>query len=337
MRVLQIGLGSMGKRRIRNMQAIGVDEIVAYDLSDERRAAAEDQFGIATVADLTDELAATFDAMNVSTPPDKHLPYIQLGIRLRKPTFIEASVLSEGLLEAAQDAEAARVLVAPSCTLRFHPAIEKIKEIVTGGGYGKITNFTYVMGQYLPDWHPWEDISKFYVGKKETSGSREMVAFELTWLLDITGMPTGVCGFYGRTLEMGADIDDTYSFSLKFPDLVGAITCDVVARFATRSLFLNLERAQVRWNWEDRVVRLYDAKTKEWREFEFATGGAAAGYNANITEDMYVDEMRAFFDAVQGAGAFPNTLRDDVAILGVLEAVERSSEPLGWHEPAMRT
>ena len=55
-----------------------------------------------------------------------------------------------------------------------------------------------------------------------------MVPFELTWLLDITGMPTGVCGYYGKTIEMGVDIDDSYSFALRFPDLVGAVTCDVV-------------------------------------------------------------------------------------------------------------
>jgi predicted dehydrogenase len=328
-RVLQIGLGSMGKRRIRNMQAIGVEEIVAFDTNAERRREAEGEYGVATVAELTDDLVARFDALNVSTPPDRHLPYIQLAIRVRKPAFVEASILSEGLLEAAGAAEEAGVLIAPSCTLRFHPAIRRIKEIVTGGQYGRITNFTYVMGQYLPDWHLWEDISTFYVGKRETSGSREMVPFELTWLLDITGMPVEACGYYGQTLEMGVEIDDSYSFALKFPDLVGAVTCDVVARFATRSLFLNLERAQVRWNWEDKVVRVYDAEAAEWRELEFASGAAAAGYNPNITEDMYVDELRSFLDAVRGNGTFPNTLREDAAILGVLEAVERSSEPVG--------
>lgn len=329
MRVLQIGLGSMGKRRIRNMQVTGVDEIVPYDSSEERRREAAEMYGVTAVEELTDELLAGIDAIVVSTPPDKHLPYIQLAIRLRKPAFIEASVISEGLLAAAEEAEAAGVLIAPSCTLRFHPAIRKIKEIACGGAFGKITNFTYVTGQYLPDWHPWEDISKFYVGKKETSGSREMVPFELTWLLDVTGMPTDVCGYYGRTMDLGVDIDDSYAIALKFPDAVGTLACDVVSRFATRSLFLNLERAQVRWSWEENAVRLYDAETKGWEIFDFSPGAAAEGYNENITEDMYVDELRCFLDAARGEGVFPNTLRDDVAVLGILEAVERSSEPVG--------
>lgn len=329
MRVLQIGLGSMGKRRIRNMQAIGVDQIIAFDPSEERRREAEEKYGVTTVAEFTDALVTSADAMNVSTPPDRHLPYIQLAIRLRKPAFVEASVLSQGLPEAAAEAEEAGVLIAPSCTLRFHPAIRKIKEIACGGAFGKITNFTYVMGQYLPDWHPWEDISKFYVGKKETSGSREMVPFELTWLLDVTGMPTDVCGYYGRTMDLGVDIEDTYCLVMKFDDHIGTLSCDVVARFATRSLILNLERAQVRWSWEEKAVRLYDAETGEWRVLDLQAGAAAAGYNENITEDMYVDELRCFLDAVRGEGTFPNTLAQDAAVLGIMDAVERASEPLG--------
>lgn len=329
MRVLQIGLGSMGKRRIRNMSVIGVDEIVAYDLSEERQREAAETYGVETVGELTHALLASVDAIVVSTPPDKHLPFILLAIEARKPVFIEASVLSEGLSEAAEAAEAAGVMIAPSCTFRFHPALRKVKELATGRAYGRITNFTYAMGQYLPDWHPWEDISKFYVGRKETSGTREMVSFELTWLLDITGMPTEVFGYYGKTLEMGADIDDTYCIVLKFPTVLGSLTCDVVARFATRSLIMNLERAQVRWSWEEKAVRLYDAETKEWEVFDFSPGAAAAGYNENITEDMYVDELRCFLDAASGNGMFPNTLRQDAAVLGILEAVEQSSEPIG--------
>ena len=64
------------------------------------------------------------------------------------------------------------------------------------------------------------------------------------------------------------------------------------------------------------------------------------GYNPNITEDMYVDELRCFLDAARGGATFPSTLREDAAILGVLEAVERSSEPIAegwWHEFERRT
>ena len=49
MRFLQLGLGSMGKRRVRCLQALRAGEIVAFDVRPDRRKEAEHLYGIATV------------------------------------------------------------------------------------------------------------------------------------------------------------------------------------------------------------------------------------------------------------------------------------------------
>lgn len=326
MKLLQIGLGSMGKRRVRNMTALGETDIVAFDPKEDRRAFAEKEFGIRTVAELTPELLAEREAYIISTPPDHHTPYIEKAVKYGKPAFVEASVLSAGLRELDAAAREAGVLIAPSCTLRFHPSIKVIRDLVASGKYGKVTSFDYYMGQYLPDWHPWEDISTFYVGKRETSASREMVPFELTWLVDVVGWPREAVGFLGQTLDMGVDIDDTYAIALRGDGWVGSITVDVVARYALRQLTLNLAEAMIQWRWDEKLVRLYEVETKQWRQIaEPEVAAAASGYNANITEQMYIDEMDAFRQAVAGARPFPSTLGDDIAVLSILEGVESTN------------
>jgi predicted dehydrogenase len=190
--------------------------------------------------------------------------------------------------------------------------------------YGKVCNFSYHIGQYLPDWHPWESIKDFYVSKKITSAVREMVPFELTWMVDIFGMPKNIFAFRGKTHDMGVDIEDTYTMTMNFKGFQGTFLVDVVSRFATRNLILNLEGAQIRWNWEEKVIKLYDAKKKEWQMCEYQKGTAAKGYNPNIIEDMYIEEMSTFFKAIQGGKPYPNTLKEDAAILGVLETCEKS-------------
>ena len=79
----------------------------------------------------------------------------------------------------------------------FHPAIKDIKRIIQSGEFGNITNFSYHSGQYLPDWHPWEKVSEYYVSNRETGGGREIVPFELTWIADVIGFPKKVTGFFG--------------------------------------------------------------------------------------------------------------------------------------------
>ncbi len=331
MKALQIGLGSMGKRRIRNLLSHGITDITGFDMKEGRRKEAEEKYQITTIGEITDEILNGSDMFIVSTPPDKHIPYIELALKHKKPAFVEASVIKEGLEKVSSEAMMENVLIAPSCTFRFHQGIKTIKEIVTGGKYGKVCNFTYIMGQYLPDWHPWESIKDFYVGKKETSASREMVPFELTWLLDILGQPEEVFSFYGKTHDMGVDIDDTYNVNLKFKGFLGTLIVDVVSRFATRSLFMNLEKAQIRWNWEDKTIKLYDAEKKEWEYFREPEGEAEAEYNRNIVEEMYIDEIGAFIDAVKGIKPFPNTLDEDIAILNILERAEQTNKGISMN------
>ncbi|MEX2033506.1 MAG: Gfo/Idh/MocA family oxidoreductase, partial [Candidatus Colwellbacteria bacterium] len=261
MKFLIIGLGSMGKRRVRNLQALGTDKIIGFEPKEENRKEAEEKYGIKTSDEVSKINLKEVDAIIISTPPDKHNEWIEFAIQNKKPVFVEASVILKGLEDLNEKAKAAGVLIAPSATLRFHPAIKKIREIVESGKYGRVTTFSYHLGQYLPDWHPWEKVNEVYFGKKETSGSREMVAFELTWLTDIIGFPEKVTGFHGKTMDLGADIDDTYVISLAFDQAFGNLTIDVVARYAIRTLVLNMEQAQILWRWDDKVVKLYNANT----------------------------------------------------------------------------
>lgn len=326
MRFLVIGLGSMGKRRVRCLRALDLHDIIGVDLRADRRKEAESLYGIRTAATLDEAAVGVRDAIIVSTPPDHHDPFLRLAIQHGKPAFVEASVIMENLPSISEAAKRLQLVVSPSCTLRFHPAIRDIKEIVTSERYGKVTNFSYHSGQYLPDWHPWEQVTDYYVSRKETGACREIVPFELTWMVDVFGWPTGVRGFRGRTMDVGADIDDTYAVSLQFPGCFGLLLVDVVARSAVRHLSLNLEYGQVIWDWNAGQVRLFDAVRRRWVIYQQGEQQAHVGYNKNIIEQMYIDEIASFVRAVRGEAPFPNTLDDDIRVLNILHKFEEATQ-----------
>lgn len=324
MKFLVIGLGSMGKRRIRCLKALGFTDITGFDVREDRRREAEATYGVGTLDDEGKMDAFDADAFLVSTPPDMHLKYIRQAIEKKKPVFVEASVILNGLAEMNELAKRNDTVVAPSCTLRFHPAIKDIKAIVNSGRYGKVTNFSYHSGQYLPDWHPWEDVGDFYVSKKETGGCREIVPFELTWLVDVVGWPEDVKGYHGRTMDVRAEIDDTYAVAMRLKNGYGNILVDVVSRYAVRTLVLNMERAQICWNWDEPVVKLFEAESGRWVEFHQQKSESAQGYNKNIIEAMYIEEIDAFLRAAKGERDFPNRLEEDIRILTLLKKIEES-------------
>ncbi|WP_413613341.1 Gfo/Idh/MocA family protein [Bdellovibrio sp. HCB-110] len=328
MKFLVVGLGSMGKRRIRCLKALGFADIVGFDPREDRVEEAKKLYGVAGTTNLKSLNIGELDGMVISTPPDLHNHYIKMAIDNNKPAFVEASVLIDGLEELQTLAKEQAVFIAPSTTLRFHPIVKDIREIIQSKIYGKITNFSYVSGQYLPDWHPWEDIKDFYVSKKETGGAREIVPFEMTWMTEVFGWPKKVQCVFGKTFNLGVDIDDTYALSMQYDGFIGQLMVDVVARFAQRHLIINLERAQIVWNWNDGAFKVYQADNQRFISYEQPSSSAASGYNKNIVEQMYIDEVKAFVAGIKDSSKYPNSLSEDIKVLKLLLNAEANYKAL---------
>ena len=326
MKALVIGLGSMGKRRVRCLQHHGLTSICGYDSRPDRAEAAAGQYGITVRTTLSSADLQAYDIVLICTPPDQHHEALRWAIEAKKPCFVEASVIRAPLPALRDLARQNQVLVAPSCTLRFHPAIRDITEIVRSQRYGKACNFSYHCGQYLPDWHPWEKVSDYYVSNPATGGAREIVPFELTWITDALGWPQVAGGLKLKTAEVGAPIDDSYAALLRFDGFVGTLLVDVVARHAVRRLTLNLERASLSWDWNEGVVRLYEATAQRLVELHQPKTQAHAGYHQNIGEAMYLDEVAAFLAAARGEASFPHSLDEDIRVLELLESIEAASD-----------
>ena len=326
MKFLQIGLGSMGKRRIRNLFSLGMKDIIGFDLKKERREECEKKYSLKTIDNLNDKTLSQSDALIISVPPAVHSQYILLAIKNNKHFFVEASVLDTDMIEIIRRVKGKSIVAAPSATMLFHPGIKKISEIVKNGELGKISNIIYHSGQYLPDWHKYEEVSNFYVSQRVTGGARELVPFELTWLTNIFGFPKTLCGYNKKTIEIkGAEeIDDTYNFLMDYGNFLTSITVDVVSRYATRNLLINGEKKQLLWSWDIDYIKLFNPLTNNWQEIPYEMKKAEEGYNQNIGENMYIEEMQNFIDTIHGKKKFINSMEKDYQVLKLLYAIEES-------------
>jgi predicted dehydrogenase len=314
----------MGKRRIRCLKRLGYENIICYDIRADRRKEAEEKYNVKTVDSLDIDFKK-IDAIIVSTPPDFHNQYIKFAIEHKKPVFVEASIILEGLEELNKMAKKSKVLVAPSCTLRFHPAMKKIKEIVDANSIGKSLIFTYHVGQYLPDWHPWEDYRKFYVGKKETGAARELIPFELIWLTWVFGGVKKLSCFKGKISNLDVEIDDVYQVIMKFKNgMMGNLLIDVIARFPIRTFKLLGQDGVVLWDRGKGGIKVFSVKSSKWEEHDIDEGKPEKNYI--IGEKMYDDELQHFIQAVNGKEKYTHSLDEDIKMLKLLQEVEKSSD-----------
>jgi hypothetical protein len=178
----------------------------------------------------------------------------------------------------------------------------------------------------LPDWHNYEKVSDYYVSSKETSGGREIVPFELTWITLLLGIPKRVVGFFKKTIEIegASNIDDTYNLLMDYGNNIFNLSVDVVSRYATRRLVINGDKKQLYWNWDQNVIKIFDPETSEWDSHSYEIAAAKDGYNKNITEQMYINEIASFISAMNKESKFPNSLEHDKAVLNLLYSVEKS-------------
>lgn len=325
MKFLIVGLGSMGKRRVRNLQYLKAGDIIGFDVRQDRTKEVEEKYKIRIFTDFDDAMAENPDALVISTPPDLHTKYARIAATNNKHFFTEASVVEEGIDELVVLCKNKQIVAAPSCTMRFNPSIRKIKEIIDSGVIGKPLAFAYHSGQYLPDWHPWEDYRKFYVAKRETGAAREIVSFELVWLTWIFGAIDIISCFDEKVSKLDVDIDDLYQIMMKFKNGVnGYMQIDVISRVPDRSCKIFSEEGVIFWNWGE-GVKVYTAKDKQWNNYPEKSGTSVEGYSEKIKEEPYIEEMNSFIRAIRKEGKYPYTLEEDKSVLELLYATEKSS------------
>ncbi len=322
---LVIGLGSMGKRRIRCLQTLGIssNNIYGMDKRMDRCIESKEKYGIHIVNDENEIDFLEIEAIIVSLPPDKHLEGVKIAFKYNKPVFVEASVVLEDV-KKIKESNKNNIFIAPSCTFIFHPVIKVIKKVVDSAEYGKVSNFSYHSGQYLPDWHPWEDVREYYVSNRVTGGAREIVPYELTWVTNVFGYPKGVKGYFRKTVNVGCNIEDSYVCSIDYGNMIGSLLVDIVGRNALRNLVINFENGQLQWRCDSNQLEIYDAYTDSWKIVEIENMIHEAGYNKNINENMYIDEIDAFLKAIQNLQLYPNTIEKDIRVLELLEQIENS-------------
>jgi len=329
MNFLIVGLGSMGKRRIRCLKVLGYNNIFGFDCREDRRVEAKEKYAIKTYSNFLHALNEVKPlALIISVPPDMHNEFIKIAIKNKMHFFVEASVVDNDIEIIKQNLEQIDIVAAPSATLLFHPAIKKISEIIKTNTLGKISNIILHSGQYLSDWHPYENVSDFYVSNPITGGAREIIPFELTWFTKLFGFPQRVCGNFRKTISIkGAElIDDTYNFLLDYRDFLASITVDVVSRHATRRLLINGEKKQLIWDWDVNCIKVFDPTNLKWNDIPYKMESAEVGYNPNIGENMYIDEIKCFVESIDGKHPFINTIENDHKVLKLLYAIEESDK-----------
>ena len=322
MKALIVGLGSMGKRRIRLLKGIDPSiEIIGVDTWDERRSQVE-EMGHKTFTSIADAAAEKPDVAFVCTAPLSHYAILKELLTYKINSFTELNLVKDGYEELMELAKANDTVLFLSSTMLYRGEINFILDEIKK--YEKPVSYIYHIGQYLPDWHPWESYKNFFVGNKRTNGCREIFGIEMPWLIEAFGKVTDVYSVSNKVTDLDIDFDDRYFVTLTHESGArGVLSVDVVCPKAVRNLEVYGEGLHLFWEGNPKALWKFNNDTKE-KEFinTYVTFEHDSRYSDNIVENAYVDEMQNFLNVVKGTEQPKYSFEKDLYTISVMDKIE---------------
>jgi predicted dehydrogenase len=226
-----VGLGGIGQRHTRNLRAMLGDsvEIIAYRVRRQTLVVTptmgvaegrnvEEEYSIRVFSDLDEALAQKPDIAFICNPSSLHVPVSLACLRAGCDLFVEKPLSDslEGTDELIQTAAAHKRIAMVGYQLRFHPCLRKLAETINSGILGNLLAVRATIGEYLPNWHPYEDYRQMYAARADLGGGVVLSQIhEFDYLYSLFGLPSRIYALGGHWSELEIDVEDTASILME--------------------------------------------------------------------------------------------------------------------------
>lgn len=320
MNIVVIGLGSMGKRRVRLIQEMFPSyRIFGVDSRQDRCEESTAMFNIPTFSSI-DEVGKTIDCAFICTSPLSHASIVKECLMKKWNVFTEINLVDNGYSENIHLAKKMECTLFLSSTFLYREETKYIMSHVTRDANW---NYLYHVGQYLPDWHPWENYNDFFIGDQRTNGCREIMAIELPWIIRTFGEIKDFHVISDKMSKLNIGFHD--NFMIQFIHETGnkgTLIVDVVNPYAERRFEAYTEGKYLSWDGTPETVFEFDSATKSLKNVVLTEKTEhEKGYQGFIVENAYKNEIQEFFDVVQHGKTPIYGLEQDQKILKLIESL----------------
>ena len=324
MKFLVVGLGSMGRRRLRLLKQIDSKfSLFGVDLNRHRCNSIETEYGVKTFASLANGIESIKpDCVIVSSPPLSHAKIIKESLEYNCHVFSELNLVPDGYNENVELSKIKKKVLFLSSTSLYRDEIIYIDSLVKNT-VGKF-NYSYHFGQYLLDWHPWEKIEDYFVSHPKTNACREMFAIELPWLQHVFGKIASFKVCKSKNSNLSIRYPDNYMLLLEHENgNKGMLAIDVISRKAVRNLEVYSDSLFISWDGSPTGLRVYDYIHKEDEQVNlYKHIDKLDNYASFIIENEYRKELEAFISEIHGFKASKYSFLDDLEILRFIDKIE---------------
>jgi predicted dehydrogenase len=273
---------------------------------------------------LDDALEQRPDAVFVTNPNTMHLDVAVKAAKAGCHLFIEKPVSHalDGIDELIDLVDRQKLVAFVGYQFRFHPGLRLIKSLIEEKQLGQLAAATIVNGEYVPDWHPYEDYSTTHAVRGELGGGcLRIQTHELDYASWLFGTPSKVFAVGGQLSRLQLDVDDSVSLLLACSHggrpLPVQIHLDYLQRPPQRTCEVIGDEGRVKYDYYSNVVETYRTSSRVRNSYHFD------GFDRN---QMFLDELRHFLSCLRGEERSLIPLSESLVSLRIALAAEKSLE-----------
>lgn len=315
-----IGCGSIGRRHIGNLQALGVERISAFDPVSDRRKEIEAEFNIPMPESLEEAWSNGPEVAFITAPTNMHVPLALEAATQGCHLMIEKPLSDrlDGIDELLATVRERRLTTLVGCNMRFHHGPVTIKDLLEKHVVGRIITAHLDAGQYLPDWHPWEDYRQMYAAHASMGGGVILDGIhEIDYARWLFGEVEEVYSQGGKVSSLEIDTEDTVNILMKMEaGFSVSIHMDYIQRIRCRTCKIIGEEGTIFWDISQGAVSMFTAGQNNWEIFP-----EPEGYDIN---QMYLDEMQHFLNCLAGQEKSTLNVHEAKRVLQITLAIKDS-------------
>lgn len=234
MKALFIGVGSIGKRHIKDFYNECQKNGIIPEIYTLRRKISDlgelNNYITAQITEIGND--DKYDVVFITNPTNLHYNALLQCKGKTKYYYIEKPIFENPDYDIATlDINSENSYVA--CPMRHTLTYKTLKEIVK---IHKVFSVRIICSSYLPEWRKNTDYRKNYSAIKEMGGGVTLdLIHEIDYVVDLFGEPEEVYNFRGKYSDLEITSDDLSAYIMKFPNTICEVHLDYFGRKATRT------------------------------------------------------------------------------------------------------
>lgn len=242
-RVLFVGLGSIGQRHFRNLIDIFRENDLSFRIDAVRGTKhllpSDIQSNLAQQYASWQDVYESYDLLFITNPTVFHYETLQhLGGKAER-IFIEKPVFHDSSLTLKQLSLDSRKIYYVACPLRYTKIIQFLRQYLPGE---KVYSARAMCSSYLPDWRPGQDYRKTYSAHRAEGGGVSIdLIHEWDYLVYLFGFPAHTAAYTAKVSELDIDSDDVAVYIGQYVDKLVSVYLDYYGRKTRRELEVYLE------------------------------------------------------------------------------------------------